>query len=262
MLPSIRLLILTIATIAAVADAALENSPSNLPSPSTQPQGPQGSLADAPSLRLRVILKRKTMKVHGQYLFDVFARPVISADGASARYDGFATFINGDTQFTYMLVDGAAYMVETSGNGTTEATTQTTRCVPTDVQFESIVSALNNATIIPSASVSDETLKCADGSMLKTSVGGQDFVICASGASGFIASSSDMAVAVEYLDAPIKSISPPVKMEGSVACDGVGAYTSVTPTGLALLAGTGIPSANSRNLQKTMHQATNESTCS
>ncbi|KAG7377514.1 hypothetical protein PHYBOEH_000812 [Phytophthora boehmeriae] len=211
-----------------------------------------------PSLRLRVTLKRKTMKVHGQHLFDVFTRPVISADGSSVRYDGFATFVQRDTQFTYMLVDGAAYVVETSGNGITEAATKTARCVPPPIPFESIVSALNNATVISSAD--GEALECSDGSILKTSVGEQDFVICTEGAIGFNAYSRDMAVAVEYLDAPIKSISLPLLTNGSAACDGVGAYTSLTPTGFALLTGTEMPAFSVRNLKETTQWANDRST--
>ncbi|KAG7394282.1 hypothetical protein PHYBOEH_005419 [Phytophthora boehmeriae] len=215
-----------------------------------------------PSLRLRVILKRKSMKVHGQHLFDVFTRPVLSADGSSVRYDGFATFVKGDTQFTYMLVDGAAYVVETVGNGITEAATMTARCVPPPIPFESIVSALNNATVASSASADGEALECSDGSILKTSVGEQDFVICTEGAIGFNAYSRDMAVAVEYLDAPIKSISPPLLTNGSAACDGVGAYTSLTPTGFALLSGTEMPALSSRNLKETTRHVIDGSTCS
>ncbi|KAG7394119.1 hypothetical protein PHYBOEH_005646 [Phytophthora boehmeriae] len=241
MLHLMRAAILTVLAMATVATGALEKQPTHMLPSCSQQQCTLNPLANTPSLRLRVTLKRKSMKVHGQHLFDVFTRPVISADGSSVRYDGFATFVKGDTQFTYMLVDGAAYVVETVGNGITEAATKTARCVPPPIPFESIVSALNNATVISSASADGEALECSDGSILQTSVGGQDFVICTEGVIGFNAYSGDMAVTVEYLDVPIKSISPPVIAEWSAACDSVEAYTTLTPTGFALLTGTGMP---------------------
>ncbi|KAL4101633.1 hypothetical protein PRIC1_005382 [Phytophthora ramorum] len=43
------------------------------------------------------------MKLHGQPEFDVFANPIVSADGASVLYDGYATFEEDDSTFTYSL---------------------------------------------------------------------------------------------------------------------------------------------------------------
>ncbi|ETL44899.1 hypothetical protein L914_04900, partial [Phytophthora nicotianae] len=61
------------------------------------------SLADAPSLRLQFTLKRDTMKVYGQNQFYVFANPVVSSDNTSVLYDGYAAFMDGTTDYTFML---------------------------------------------------------------------------------------------------------------------------------------------------------------
>ncbi|KAL4101664.1 hypothetical protein PRIC1_005413 [Phytophthora ramorum] len=60
----------------------------------------KGSLADAPSVKLHVTFKRKAMKLHGQSEFDVYATPVVSANGASVLYNGYASFQDEDTDFT------------------------------------------------------------------------------------------------------------------------------------------------------------------
>lgn len=41
------------------------------------------------------IFKRQSMTLHGQSEFDVFAKPVVSAEGASVfyMYDGYAKFV-------------------------------------------------------------------------------------------------------------------------------------------------------------------------
>ncbi|KAG3057317.1 hypothetical protein PI125_g25418 [Phytophthora idaei] len=43
------------------------------------------------------MLKGKNMQIHGQSVFDVFAKPVVTTDARTVRYDGLATFIQEDS---------------------------------------------------------------------------------------------------------------------------------------------------------------------
>ncbi|RLN54361.1 hypothetical protein BBP00_00008970, partial [Phytophthora kernoviae] len=173
-------------------------------SPSNQHQQ-QNSLAGAPPLKIHVTLKRKSMKIHGQSEFDVFANPVVSTDKESVLYNGYATFVEEDTQFKYVLLDGAFYVVESPAK---DSSKQTVRCLSVAMPFDSILPALNEATRIPSVSLGGETVECSSGDLFKTSFGGTSFALCASGGDGFTAFSSDMIIDVEYLDKPV-SVSKP-----------------------------------------------------
>ncbi|KAG2508266.1 hypothetical protein JM18_008726 [Phytophthora kernoviae] len=195
----------------------------------------QTSLIDAPSVNLHVTLKRKSMKIHGQSEFDVFANPVVSTDKGSVLYNGYATFVEEDTQFKYVLLDAVE-------------------------PFDSILPALNEATRIPSVSLGGETVECSSGDLFKTSFGGANFALCASGGNGFTAFSSDMTIAVEYLDKPV-SISKPQLSDKSASCSTVETATLVTPTAIALLTGKPIPPNTSRNLKTAEHMAMEASTC-
>ncbi|RLN54944.1 hypothetical protein BBJ29_007541 [Phytophthora kernoviae] len=217
----------------------------------------QNSLANAPSLKLHVILKRKAMNIHGYSKFDIFANPVTSADNTSVLYDGISTFIEDDTQFTYILADGVAYLAE---NSTSDNPVQSTRCLPSSSLFNSILPALNDAVPIPSASVGDEAVDCTSGTLFKTSFGDAGFAFCVSGASGFTAFSSDMDIVVRYLANPVR-ISAPTLTDRSTSC-AVVKSTAVTPVAVALLTGKSIPLDSSRKLKTASHMAMAASTCS
>ncbi|GMF36687.1 unnamed protein product [Phytophthora lilii] len=180
------------------------------------------------------------MLVHGQSAFEVFAKPVVSEDGTSVRYDGFATFTQGDLQFTYVLVDGKAYIVETTGNGTTSAASKTIRCLESITPFDSIVAALNTLKIIPRSEVADDFGEgCGSGTLLQTTrpFGGVNFSVCALGADGFVAYGGSMIMQVEYDVNPYLNISTPAVTDGSATCGIVSKPTPVTSTTLALLIG-------------------------
>ncbi|GMF55112.1 unnamed protein product [Phytophthora fragariaefolia] len=196
-------------------------------------------LADTPSLRLHVMLKAKSMRIHGQSVFEIFAKPAVSVDGAGILYNGFATFVQDDKRFTYMLVDGASYVVESVGNATTSAATQTVRCLKSLTPFDSIISALNTVQAIPSSLVNDEAIYCPSGTLLQTSTpfGGVDFTFCASARLGFIAYGGDITVAIEYPESPLQIIAAPPLNDGSTHCATVASATSVTPIAFALLTG-------------------------
>uniref|UniRef100_H3GVY0 GPI inositol-deacylase n=1 Tax=Phytophthora ramorum TaxID=164328 RepID=H3GVY0_PHYRM len=224
-------------------------------------QGPSATLADASSVHLRIMLYGKNMNIHGQSVFNVFAKPIVSANGSNVRYDGFATFIQGDSQFTYLLVDGAAYVVESLGNDTTSAVSQTVRCLSSIAPFDSIVSALNTLKVVPSTPRNEDGFECAGGTLLKTATpfGREDFTVCASGPSGFIAYGGNIKMSVEYLDYQLHKISTPKLSDGDTSCGVVSTPTSVTPSALALLTGDSISSDNSRKLKTSAGMA---STCS
>ncbi|KAE9035723.1 hypothetical protein PR003_g9407 [Phytophthora rubi] len=196
-------------------------------------------LADAPSLQLHAMLMGTNMHIHGESIFDVFAKPFVADDGISVRYDGFATFIQGESQFTYMLVDGAAYVVESLGNDTTSVATQTVRCLESLTPFDLIVSALNNVKAVPRSLVDDEAIFCPSGPFFQTATpfGGVNFTFCPSTTSGFIAYGGDITMTVEYLEDPLRSITAPTLSDSSAHCPIVATPTAVTPIAAALLTG-------------------------
>ncbi|ETN02910.1 hypothetical protein PPTG_15863 [Phytophthora nicotianae INRA-310] len=122
-------------------------------------------------------------------------------------------------------------------------------CLPQNtLPIKLVITALNNAVPIPSASVGDEAIECTSGNLFKTSFMDTDFAICASERNGFIASSSDLTVEVEYVEHPAIVQKP--MLSGGTSCS-VTTATSVTPTALALLTGTSTPNRNSRKLNST-----------
>ncbi|ETM46257.1 hypothetical protein L914_08823, partial [Phytophthora nicotianae] len=195
-------------------------------------------LNNAPSVRLHIMLKGKNMQIHGQSVFDVFARPGMTSDLTSVRYDGFTTFIQGDSKFTYMVVDGSAYVVESTGNDSMSVTTQTVKCLSSITPFDSIVDALNNLTAVSSEYiVNSSEVDCPSGSLYEASFGGTHFIVCALGADGFIAYGREITMATEYLDSPLSRISAPKLTDGAESCADVVNPTSLSPTTLALLTG-------------------------
>ncbi|KAE9320471.1 hypothetical protein PF008_g18022 [Phytophthora fragariae] len=218
---------------------------------------PKTSLADASPMKLHVTLRRKAMELHGESEFDVFANPVVSGDGQKVLYDGYATFVEGHSRFTYSLVDGAAYLVTNDSSSNAASV----RCIPpSTLPFGRILPALNHATPIPSASIGDEPVECESGNLFKTTFAGVHYAICSSGEDGFTALASDLTIDVEYLDKPV-SISTPKLSDGS-SCKALAKPTRVTPTALALLTGTDVPVSKSRELKAESHMAMAASTCS
>ncbi|GMF34935.1 unnamed protein product [Phytophthora lilii] len=186
-------------------------------------------LGKAPSLFLQVILYDEST------VLKVFANPIVSADKTSVRYDGFATIT--DKESTYLAVDGDAYVVETVGNESTSVATRTVQCLESIAPFNSIVSALNNASFTSGQSIEGEAMGCTSANEYKTRIGGKNLSLCGSGSSGLIAYGGSIAVFVEYLEAPLRHITAP---PGAPACDTVETATIVTPTALTLMTGKGI----------------------
>ncbi|KAJ8514172.1 hypothetical protein ON010_g18713 [Phytophthora cinnamomi] len=200
----------------------------------------QTSLLDAPPLLLRVTLGGNGLSIHGQDAFVSFARPVVSADKISIRYDGLTTISQGDTLRTYMIVDGAGYVVTTSEDPTISRTVE---CLSSVSPFDLILAALNNTSVTPSTVLCGESIQCPSGPLLQASFGGVDFALCTAGRSGVnvlgtsgsSAQVIDMIVTIEYQSSPLTSLSAPHLSDGDALCAPQMMPTSVTPTTLALL---------------------------
>ncbi|ETN02846.1 hypothetical protein PPTG_15804 [Phytophthora nicotianae INRA-310] len=211
------------------------------------------SLNDVPPVKLHVTFKRKSMNLHGHSEFDIYATPVVADNGASVLYNSYATFNDDDSEFTYTLVDGSAYLTTTDASDV-----ETVQCLPSNtLPFDEILPALNMATSIPSASIGGKSVDCESGKLFKTTFAGSHYAICASGEAGFTAYSSDLDITVEYLDGPV-SVSKP---ELTTSCEVVQEATSLTPTALALATGSKIPSGSTRQLRQESHMAMEATEC-
>ncbi|OWZ16985.1 putative membrane protein [Phytophthora megakarya] len=173
------------------------------------------------SLQLQISLLDESLTIHGQYIFDAFANPVISTDDSSGRYDAFTTFIEGEDKYTYLLVDEVGYVVHSTGNTTTSVATQDVSCLSSVESLSSIVSSLNSAIVGLTSSSSYELLDCNDEAMIEDSLERVDFQICASGVSGFVVFGGSMLVRVEYLESPFAKISVPTLTSGEDVCKGI-----------------------------------------
>ncbi|ETM00796.1 hypothetical protein L917_02518 [Phytophthora nicotianae] len=215
----------------------------------------QTSLYDAPSLKLHVALKRKTMELHGQSEFDIYATPIVSTSGGRVFYNSFATFCENEPNFNYTIVDGSAYIVTSDAFDAEKV-----ECLPLCLlPFDEILPALNNAKPIPSASIGDKTVECPSGNLLKTTFAGTQYAICASGETGVLVNSSDLDVTVEYLDDSVDILKPHLT-DGPTSCEPVEKPISLTPTAFALVTGK-IPSSTSRMLKEEVHMEMETTTC-
>uniref|UniRef100_A0AAV1UT15 Uncharacterized protein n=1 Tax=Peronospora matthiolae TaxID=2874970 RepID=A0AAV1UT15_9STRA len=213
-------------------------------------------LTGAPSVRLRVMMKREKMRLHGTLSFDVYATPVISANGASVLYDGYATFLDNGSEITYTLANGAAYLTTKDTSGV-----ETVGCLsPNALPFDRILPALNDVSRIPSASIGEEAVKCPEGNLFKTSFVGVHYAICVSGEAGFTAFSSDLDIAVEYLDRQ-ERIQEPKLSDGRSSCKPVAPATLMTPTALSLMRGSNLMSSTTRGLKAESHMAMQATEC-
>ncbi|KAG3114515.1 hypothetical protein PI124_g10398 [Phytophthora idaei] len=192
------------------------------------------ALTDARPLRLHFTLKRSSMTMYGHLEFDVFANPVLSADNTAVRYDGYATFKEGTTKHTIVMVDGIAYFVTSNADGTETAECSSSSSL---ALLNYIIPALNGATAISSATVDDKKITCSSGDLLKVVLGDATFVICASGSSGFIVYGSDLDISVKYLDHPVSISKPKLSEDAARSCETIVTPSSVTATTLALLTG-------------------------
>ncbi|KAE8993942.1 hypothetical protein PF010_g18682 [Phytophthora fragariae] len=219
------------------------------------------SLADAPSLRLQFTLKRDSMKIYGQSQFYVFANPVVSSDNTSVLYDGYAAFMDGTKDYTLMLVNGIAYFV-TSTVGDTSGS-QTAQCLSSSLlpPLNSIVEALNGATVIAGASAGNDTITCASGDLFQATLGDATFVVCSSGSNGFTIYGSDLDISVEYLDSPVTITAPTLSDDAALSCETVVTATTVTSTTLALLTGQSVSSSRSRKLKSEATTTLASSSC-
>ncbi|KAL3667079.1 hypothetical protein V7S43_008021 [Phytophthora oleae] len=220
------------------------------------------SLADAPSLRLQFTLKRSSMNIYGQSQFYVFANPVLSSDNTSVLYDGYAAFMDGNTDYTFLLVDGIAYFVTATVGDTSGS--QSAQCLSSSLlpPLNDIISALNSATAISSAAAGSDTITCSSGDLFQATLGDATFVICSSGSDGFTIYGSDLDITVEYLDSPVTITAPTLSGDAALSCETVVTATSVSDTALALLTGQTISSSSRRKLKAEATTTLASSSCS
>ncbi|KAL3667078.1 hypothetical protein V7S43_008020 [Phytophthora oleae] len=197
------------------------------------------TLADARPLQLHFTLKRPSMKMYGQLEFDVFANPVISSDRTAVRYDGYATFRVGTTKHTILMVDGIAYFVTSTSDGSETAECSSSSSL---ALFDYVIPALNDATAISSATVDDKKITCSGGDLLKVVLGDATFVLCASGSSGFVVFGSDLDIRVKYLDDLVPISAPKLSEDAARSCETIVSPSTVTATALSLLTGEPITS--------------------
>lgn len=229
----VRTTILVVSTFACLAVAFTSNQTHAL-------------LSDLPSLKLHVTLYGKFSKLHGKSEFDVFANPVVSDDGRNVLYDGFATFINGHRSTTYSFVSGKFYITTRDSLLNTEST----HCeISHTFPFNEILPALNGATLSSSASIQGVALECKSGTFFETSIGGFHYAMCMSRGFGFTAFTTDMGIAVNFLNEPVRI--PTLQIESKAPCNRVLKATTLTPTALALLRGDRIPANGNRHLKAT-----------
>nr|QVE55531.1 RxLR effector protein 19 [Phytophthora cinnamomi] len=194
----------------------------------------ESTLEDARSLRIHFKVKRASMAMYGHSEFDAFANPVVSSDKTTVRYDGYATFMENGTNHTISMVDGIAYFITTTADGsvTAECTTSSSLAL-----LDYIIPALNEATAISSATVDDKKVTCQSGDLFKVTLGDAIFVLCASGFSGFVVYGSDLNIIVKYLDSPVPIAAPTLSPDEARDCVAIVTPSPVTTTTLALLTG-------------------------
>ncbi|CAI5739926.1 unnamed protein product [Hyaloperonospora brassicae] len=212
--------------------------------------------ADAPSVRLHVIMKREKMRFHGTLSYDVYATPVMSANGTNVLYEGYATFHDKGSEVTYTLANGVAYLTTKDAGGI-----ETVECLSHDaLPFSEILPALNAVSRIPGASIGEEAVKCPSGPLFRTSFAGTQYAVCVSGQAGFTAFSSDLDIVVEYLDRQ-ERIPAPKLTDGKSSCTPVAQATPMTSTALALMRGRELPSSGTRMLKAAAHMAMQATEC-
>ncbi|KAE9328954.1 hypothetical protein PF008_g16053 [Phytophthora fragariae] len=213
-----------------------------------------------PSLKLHFTLKRNSMQVYGESAFDVYANPIVSSDGLSVTYDGYADFNEGPTLTRYTLVDGIAYSTTTTKAEEDQTQTQTqtqsetssskSECLQANMlpHLDLMISALNDAVPVYNATLESKRIKCSAGNLFKLKFGGLNLALCASGSDGVHVYDSDLEIVVKYLDAPVKITAPKLDAKAASECETVVNATAVTSTTVALLTGETIPESESRSL--------------
>ncbi|KAL7686121.1 putative alpha/Beta hydrolase [Plasmopara halstedii] len=198
---------------------------------------------DWPSLKLHFMIKRKSMRIHDDSEFIVFASPTVSRDGLSVKYDGYMDVSDGLNRTRYMLFDGIVYAT------TTSQTQATPRCVNprTIPPFMDMLAALNDAVPVVKASLNGANIKCLSGTLLMTKLNGLDLAICASSSLGLHIYGSDMEIVITYLKDRVPVPTPPVEAL-NFKCDVAVNATAVSDMAIALLTGDRIPDTEMRVL--------------
>ncbi|CEG36398.1 uncharacterized protein PHALS_02498 [Plasmopara halstedii] len=180
------------------------------------------------------MMKRSTMEMYGHLEFDVFANPVVYGDNSTVRYDGYASFQEGDVMHTIMMVDGIAYIVTSAANGTETAECSSS---PSLALLDYFIPALNKATVISDANADDTKLTCSSGDMLEVMLEDASFVLCRVGSKGIFVYGCDLNIRVKYLKNPVPIKAPILSKDAARLCQTIISPSPVKATALALLTG-------------------------
>ncbi|GMG16028.1 unnamed protein product [Phytophthora fragariaefolia] len=216
------------------------------------------STKEWPSFKVHFTLKRGSMQVYGESEFDVYANPIVSKDGLSVTYDGYADFYEGPTLTRYMLVDGIAYSTTSTENvdvltqtqTRSETSSSTSECLQSTMlpHLNLMIPALNDAVPVYNATLDGNRIKCSAGNLFRMKFGGLNLALCASGSEGVHVYGSDLEITVKHLDSPVEITAPKLDPKVASECEIVVNSTAVTPTTAALLTGDIIPKSESRSI--------------
>ncbi|KAJ0412550.1 hypothetical protein ATCC90586_006917 [Pythium insidiosum] len=135
----------------------------------------------APSLRLRVAVKRASMAIHGHRTFDVsVARATGAAPLRQFEFNGVVSFPTADAEtHTYSLVDGVAFheLQHANGSDTTTVSLVAPHRLP---PIHEALAAIADAVPVPAASVGGRAVQCPpDMELLHATFASDDFALCA-----------------------------------------------------------------------------------
>ncbi|KAI9917792.1 hypothetical protein PsorP6_012460 [Peronosclerospora sorghi] len=209
-----------------------------------------------PSLEFHFELKRSSIAIYGQSDFSMIAHPTVSDDDTTVLYDVFATFITASkfdeiVETNYTLRDGCASLTTTSTDAFGNRASHV-MCLDSEADelpsVNTIVDALNKATLVSSSTSSRVATECSNG-LFNVSVNGISFALCASDATDFTLRGSDMDISVVQRD----KVEVPVKTAFDHRCGRVVSHSTLTPTGRAFLTGQRPISKTRRHLKQTFH---------
>ncbi|KAI9895931.1 hypothetical protein PsorP6_018360 [Peronosclerospora sorghi] len=197
------------------------------------------------------------MTIYGQSDFSMSAHPTVSEDDTTVLYDVFATFITASkfdeiVETNYILLDGCASLTTTSTDAFGNRASHV-MCLDSESDelppVNTIVDALNKATLVSSSTSSRVATECSNG-LFNVSVNGISFALCASDATDFTLRGSDMDISVVQRD----KVEVPVKTAIDHRCGRVVSPSTLTPTGRAFLTGQRpISKSRRRHLKQTFH---------
>ncbi|KAF1331292.1 hypothetical protein FI667_g4525, partial [Globisporangium splendens] len=187
------------------------------------------------SLKLGFHVKRSSMAVHGHTDFDVLVNPIVSdANATTVSFNGAATFVQDGVTYKYVLVDGVPYVTAETAAGVSTTTCGSATSFP---PVHEVLAAISSA--VPVSTVdSTQAIECTNGSLLKATLAGEDYVLCTSTRDdgAFKAFGEDLDVEFQYLKEPAVIAKP---AQAPANCESVTENSvALEPSSFGLLWGT------------------------